>query len=109
MTARFFGCEIHPVYATFAIVEHAEYVSRYLIRSSFADDEDAVGSSVDIRHRSPAPVGTIVTLEATLRSIDGPRVTCDVRIHASGRDIAEVVTVQHVMEKARVRGMYGER
>ena len=49
MTARFFGGGIHPVYATFALVEHAEYASRQAILPFLEPEEDAVGASVAIR------------------------------------------------------------
>ena len=106
MTASFFDSNIHPIYATFAIVEHAEYISRCLIRGSFALDEDAVGLAVKIEHRGAAPIGTIVTLRARLGEVSGPRITCHVSVTAGDRAIAEVVTEQQVMKRSKVEGMY---
>lgn len=107
MTARFFDAAVHPVYATFAIVEHAEYLSRVLIRGDLEEGEDAVGSAVEIRHVGPARVGEIVTLEGEVRSIEGRKIICDVRVHVDGREVAEVVTEQVRLPKERVREMMG--
>ena len=107
MTATFFDSRVHPLYATFAIVEHAEYVSRCAIRSALGPDEDAVGSAVEVRHRSAATIGTIVRLEAQVREwTERGKITCDVVVTAGERVIAECVTEQRVMGRERVRGMY---
>lgn len=108
MTARFFDASVHPLYATFAIVEHAEYVSRCLIRSHLASDEDAVGSSVEIRHLAPAPVGTIVTHEARYREEKKGRIICEVEVRdGEGRAIARCTTTQHVLPRETIEAMYG--
>ena len=108
MTAAFFDSRVHPLYATFAIVEHAEYVSRCAIRSRLGPEEDAVGAAVEVRHRSPAVIGTVVRLEARIREwTERGKVICDVTVTAGERVIAECVTEQRVMGRERVRGMYG--
>jgi predicted thioesterase len=108
MTATFFDSRVHPLYATFAIVEHAEYVSRCAIRSELGPEEDAVGSAVEVRHKSAATVGTVVRVEAVVREwTKKGKIVCDVTVTAGERLIAECVTEQRVMARDRVRGMYG--
>ena len=106
MTARFFDASVHPLYATFAIVEHAEYVSRCLIRSHLRDDEDAVGSAVEIRHLGPAGVGAVITHEARFREEERGRIICDVEVREGERVIAACVTVQQVLPRATVMSLY---
>lgn len=84
MTARFFDCRIHPLYATFALIEHAEYAARQVILPFLEPDEDAVGSAVEIEHLDATPVGWIVEITARLESVEGRSITC--RIEARNRN-----------------------
>ena len=78
MIARFFDSTMHPLYATFAFVEHAEYAARMAIRSFLETHEDAVGSAVRIEHIAPTPVGWIVEIAATVTKVDGRTIVCEV-------------------------------
>ncbi len=102
MTARFFDCEIHSVYATFAIVEHAEYVSRCAILPFLEPDEDAVGSAVEITHTAPAPVGAIVTIEARITGVEGKSILCSFTVREGEKEIAHGTTTQRVGSKERI-------
>ena len=106
MTARFFDAAVHPLYATFAIVEHAEYVSRCVIRSRLPEGIDAIGSAVEIEHRGPARVGAVVTLEATVREWGERQVVCDVVVREGERTIAACVTTQHLLPRERITALY---
>ena len=103
MTARFFGCTIHPVYATFALVEHGEYAARQVILPFLEPEEDAVGSFVQLEHTAPTPVGSIVEITARLIEIDGRSITCE--ITASNRQgiIARGTQRQRVVSKEKLR------
>jgi fluoroacetyl-CoA thioesterase len=105
MTARFFGCEIHPLYATFAVVEHCEYASRQVIRPFLAPDQDAVGSAVQITHRSGVPVGALVTITARLVEVDGGRIVCAVEVRSDDRVVADGTVEQRVMPKEKLQRM----
>lgn len=107
MTARFFDCEIHPLYATFAIVEHAEYASRCAIRSGIGPDHDAVGSAVEIEHRGGAHPGTVVTIVAEVTEVNGPEVICRVTVTDGEREIARCRTTQRVVTKDRLGRLLG--
>lgn len=99
MTARFFDCEIHPLYATFKIVEHAEYVSRCAILPFLEPEEDAVGSSVQVEHIAPARVGDVVQVEATVVEVEGRDITCHFTVTREERELARGKTVQRVVVK----------
>ena len=102
MTARFFECEIHPLYATFAAVEHAEYAARCAIRSAVEPHEDAIGLAVELEHRAPAAVGTLLTIAATVETLEGRDVWCAVAITAEdGREIARGRTGQRVISREK--------
>ena len=107
MTARFFDCEIHPLYATFAIVEHAEYVSRCAILPFLEPEEDAVGSAVSIEHVAPARVGEIVRVEASVTRVEGKEILCDFNVSRDKEEIARGRTTQWVVGKERWRERMG--
>lgn len=108
MTARFFDCTIHPVYATFALVEHGEYAARQAILPFLESDEDAVGSFVELEHTAATPVGWIVTITARVVEVDGRTITCEiVAEHAEGI-IARGLQRQRVVSKEKLRRKIAE-
>ena len=103
MVARFFDCTIHSVYATFAIVEHAEYASRVAILPFIESHEDAVGSAVAMEHHAAARVGALVRIDARIASVEGRAIVCDVVVtRADGTVIARGTTTQRVVSRARL-------
>lgn len=103
MTAKFFGSTVHPLYATFAIVEHAEYASRQAIISFLDVDEDAVGSMVEIEHITAAPVGAIVAIEAIVTGVEGKTITCDFIVRRGDSIIARGRSGQRVVDRERLK------
>lgn len=103
MTARFFEVELHPVYATFAIAQHAEYAGRQAILPFVESGEDAVGTAIALEHRASAPVGAIVEHTAQVESVEGRSITCSVRVTWGDRLLAEGHTVQRVVNRLRLR------
>ena len=66
MFASFEGEVIHPVYSTVAMTYHMEWVSRKIILPFLESHEEGMGASVQIKHLAPSPLGSTVTLTATL-------------------------------------------
>ncbi len=109
MTARFFDCTIHPVYATFAIVEHSEYAARQAILGFLDRDEDAVGSFVALEHTAPAPVGAMVEITARVIEVEGRTITCEIIARAvNGVELARGSQRQRVVSKERLRERIAE-
>jgi predicted thioesterase len=103
MTASFFGSEIHPVYATFALVEHGEYAARQAIRSFLEPDEDAVGAAIELTHLAPTPVGWLVEIRATVVRIDGKTIDCEIIATNCNGIIARGRQQQRVVTKVRLQ------
>lgn len=108
MTARFFDCAIHPVYATFALVEHGEYAARQAIIGYLDRDEDAVGSFVALEHMAPTPVGAVVEIVARVTEVDGRDITCAIIARSGGIEIARGTQRQRVVSKLRLRERIAE-
>ncbi len=103
MTARFFDCTIHPLYATFAVVEHAEYAARQAILQYLDHDEDAVGTTVEVEHLEPTPVGWIVHVSAEIIEVEGKTITCSFEAKNKNGIIARGIQKQRVVSKERLR------
>jgi len=66
MFAAFEGEIVHPVYSTVAMTYHMEWVSRKIILPFLESHEEGMGASVHLKHLAASPLGSIVTLTATL-------------------------------------------
>ena len=66
MFASFEGEVVHPVYSTVAMTYHMEWVSRKIILPFLESHEEGMGASVQLRHLAASPLGTFVTLTATV-------------------------------------------
>lgn len=102
MTARFFDCTIHPVYATFAIVEHGEYAARQAIIGFLEPEEDAVGAHVELEHLAPAPVGAVVEITARVTEVEGRSIVCAITARWNGEMIAHGTNRQRVVSKRKL-------
>lgn len=69
MFAAFEGEVIHPVYSTVAMTYHMEWVSRKIILPFLEEDEEGMGASVQLKHMAASPLGTVVTLTASVSEL----------------------------------------
>jgi fluoroacetyl-CoA thioesterase len=82
MTARLFGREVHPLYATAWMVRHAEEAGRLLVERHLAPEEDATGYSIALTHERPVPIGTPLVVRATVIAVDDRRCTTEIEVNA---------------------------
>lgn len=108
MTAAFFGSPVHPLYATFALIEHCEYAARQAIRPYLEPGEDAVGAAVAIEHTAATPVGWTVEIVATVVEVRLPMIICEVRASNRLGPIASGRQQQRVVSAARLRAKIDE-
>jgi predicted thioesterase len=95
------GLVRHPLYATWAMVYHMETAARMLLAPYLADDEEAVGGAVLVKHLRPARIGAPLHIFAKLVRIRGPRIFARTEVHSRGRKIGEGSVLQVVMTRAR--------
>lgn len=108
MTATFFGSTIHRVYATFALIEHAEYASRQAILPFLDPEDDAVGAAVAAQHSASAIVGDVVTITATIAEVDGRTIVCGFTVANGSQLLATGTQTQRVVGKARLKQKIAE-
>ena len=101
-TAKFESGEVHPFYGTFALARDAEWAGRLFVLEMKEEDEEGIGTFVNIKHISPALVGEEVRIDAILDEVTGRRVNCTFRAYVGERLIAEGSTGQMILKKSKV-------
>lgn len=105
-TATFESGSVHPVYATFAIARDAEWAGRLFVLEMKDDDEEGIGTSVQIDHHSPALVGETVVYEATIDELYKNVVGCTFSAYVGHRLIASGRTGQKILKKDKLAQLF---
>jgi fluoroacetyl-CoA thioesterase len=106
-TALAIGSGDVPVLATPRLVTLLEQASIAALGAKLAPEETSVGYEVQLAHLSPTPVGSEVTAEATLESVEGRRLTFRVSVTdarglvAAGRITRVIVVRDRFIERAQ--------
>jgi fluoroacetyl-CoA thioesterase len=100
--ATFHGQLVHPVCSTFALAREMEWSSRLFFIDMMEEDEEGVGTFLDIQHRSPAFVGEALIITATIGSIVGNELMCNIEVKSGERIIALGKTGQRMLKKDKL-------
>jgi fluoroacetyl-CoA thioesterase len=74
--AEFSTGVVHPFYATFALGRDAEWACRQFVLQMKEEDEEGIGTFLNIEHRSPAMLGETVEITAEITALEGHSVVC---------------------------------
>jgi fluoroacetyl-CoA thioesterase len=72
------------------------------------DDEEGVGTSLSIEHKSPAFVGEEMEIRATVREINGNELICDIEACVLDRIIAVGTTGQKMLKKEKLKSIFSK-
>ena len=100
--AQFNGSVVHPFYATFSLGRDAEWTCRQFVLNMKEEDEEGIGTFLNIRHKSPALLGETVCIRAIIEVLDGNRIDCSFRVEVGDRLIAEGEQGQRILKKSKV-------
>jgi predicted thioesterase len=104
MLAGFEGEVIHPVLGTVWLVYHLELAGRRIILPYLEAHEEGIGHAISLVHRAPAPLGSTVTVIATLTSYSGNRVVTALEARLpDGTVVADGVFTQVILPKDVIR------
>jgi len=101
-TASFASGEVHPVYATFAIARDAEWCSRLFVLDMKDENEEGIGTFVEIKHHAPAFEGEEVIFESTIDELSHNAINCSVKASVGNRLVATGRTGQKVLLKTKL-------
>ena len=77
-TARAMGSGLAPVFATPAMVALMEGAAVAALAPGLEEDQDSVGTHLDVSHLSATPVGMKVWAQAVVTAVEGRTVTFQV-------------------------------
>lgn len=105
-TATFINGEVHPVYATFALGRDAEWCGRLFVLEMKEDDEEGIGTFLNIEHKSPALLGQQVNFISELIEINGNEVICKFTAFVGSRIIAIGTQGQKILKKEKIERIF---
>lgn len=91
------------VYATPAMLNDMEYLSRDLLQEHLDTGEDSVGIRADIQHLAATPEGLQVDLTATILAIDRRAVTFEVVARDAVDEIGRCIHHRFVVDTAKTK------
>ncbi len=110
MTARLGGHKIHPLLSSCSLIQEMEWVARLAIIDFLAQDEDAVGSKIKLKHLNATPVGMKIKVLAKIIYVHKNRVNCYVEAfnnhHKIGSGSIEQVIVKKKWLEQKINKLY---
>ena len=109
MTAAALGSGDVPVLGTPAVLALAERAACAAIAARLAPGQTTVGSTAQIEHRAPTPVGVPVSATARLVGVDGRTLRFEVEVSDPAGPVATVRHERVVVDRDRFIERAGER
>lgn len=100
--ATFETGNVHPFYATFALGRDVEWACRQFVLDMKDDDEEGIGTFLNITHKSPAMLGDEVEIRAMLTELHGNTVNCSFVVMVSDRLVAEGTQGQKILKREKL-------
>jgi fluoroacetyl-CoA thioesterase len=104
--ASFHGQVVHAVCATFALARDMEWTTRQFVLDIRDDDEEGIGTFVQVEHKAPAFEGDEITFKGYIDEIKGNELVCSVLAHAGGRLIAAGKTGQKILKREKIKLLF---
>ena len=97
----FMGSEVPGVLATSWLVWFMEHAARNAILPYMDEDEDSVGTEIQIQHSAPTPEGLDVVCTARVIRIDGRLITFSIEARDNREQIGRALHKRAVVQRAR--------
>ncbi|MBK5277817.1 MAG: hypothetical protein JJE09_03030 [Bacteroidia bacterium] len=104
--ATFHGEVLHAVYSTFALARDFEWSSRLFFIEMKEEDEEGVGTTLNIEHKGPAFVGEEIKIVATIEKIERNELICSIKATCGNRLLAIGKTGQKMLKKEKLRRLF---
>ena len=100
--AAFHGQLVHPVLSTFSLARDAEWTTRQFVLDMRDEDEEGIGTFVNVEHVSPAFEDEEITYTGRIQDLKGYEIICTVEAHAGDRLIAKAATGQKIFSRTKL-------
>lgn len=104
--AQFEAGVVHQVYSTFALGRDAEWTCRQFVLEMKEEEEEGIGTFLNIQHESPALLGSTVCFEADLVSVDKNEVICEFKAKVGDRLVARGKQGQKIIRKEKLESIF---
>jgi fluoroacetyl-CoA thioesterase len=104
--AIFHGDLVHPVCSTFALARDFEWSSRLFFLEMKEEDEEGVGTFLNIKHHRPAFIGEELIFTATVESIQMNELICRIEATSMNRLVATGKTGQKMFKKEKLKAIF---
>jgi predicted thioesterase len=104
--ASFHGQVVHAVCGTFALARDMEWTTRQFVLDLRDDDEEGIGTFVEVEHKAPAFEGDEITFKGYIDEIKGNELVCTVLVHSDGRLIAAGKTGQKILKREKIKTLF---
>jgi fluoroacetyl-CoA thioesterase len=104
--AAFHGEVVHPVCSTFSLARDVEWTTRQFVLEMRDEDEEGVGTFVNIEHKSPAFVGEEIIYTGIVEKINGHELICSFVANVGERLIAQGQTGQKILKREKIEKLF---
>lgn len=104
--ARFEQGLVHQVFSTFALAREAEWSGRLFVLEMKEEEEEGIGTSLSVEHRSPALLGQKVDFESELVAVKGNEVLTRFVARVGDREVARGTQGQKILKKSRLATLF---
>jgi predicted thioesterase len=104
--AIFQGEVVHEVCSTFALARDIEWTTRQFVLEMKEDDEEGIGTYLQIAHKAPAFVGEELTVKGIFESLTGHELSCSYQVFVGSRLIAEGKTGQKILKREKINILF---
>lgn len=105
--AVFNGEQVHPFYSTFALGRDAEWACRQFVLEMKDEDEEGIGTHLNIKHHAPALLGKTVQITATIDELKDNSIICYFEAVMEEKLIASGTQGQKILKKEFLKKLYG--
>lgn len=104
--AKFTEGLVHPVCSTFALAREVEYASRLFVLEGKAEDEEGIGTFLEIKHIAPALLGARIHCKAEVLTHIEQELICKVDVYEGEKQLASCRTGQKVLKKEQLKKIF---
>lgn len=105
----FGGTDLPAVLSTPILIRHLEMTARETVADCLEEGEVTLGTSVELNHLAPSPLGQEITCTARLVRVDGVNLSFAIEAHDRVEIIAKGFHTRAVIQKERFARRVGKK
>lgn len=105
--ARFDSGLVHQVCSTYALAREIEWTTRQFVLDLKDEDEEGVGTFLQIYHNTPAFAGDEIVFSGIFEALVGTELTCSFEARVGDILIAQGKTGQKILKLEKIRSIFG--